>query len=204
MYIKFNDDGSYGFYLPEFHGEEIINHPDYIEITDDAYQMLMENQGLKTLPENARNLPKIGLRNIVDVPENEPSAPSEEEQKREQTEIVLQMFARALPDEEALKVPLVFAEWQPDIDYVAGDVLRYDSELYRVIQPHRSQADWTPDVALTVFSRVSRPGEIPAWKQGSYTKGMKVTHNGFTWESIIDNNVWEPGIVDETIWKKII
>lgn len=27
-----------------------------------------------------------------------------------------------------------------------------------------------------------------------YTKGDKVTHNGKTWISDIDNNVWEPGV----------
>jgi hypothetical protein len=32
-----------------------------------------------------------------------------------------------------------------------------------------------------------------------------VTHNGKTWESLIDNNVWEPGAVGtETLWKEIV
>ena len=39
---------------------------------------------------------------------------------------------------------------------------------------------------------------IPEWEQPSsvnpYMKGDKVTHNGKTWESSIDNNVWEPSV----------
>ena len=29
-------------------------------------------------------------------------------------------------------------------------------------------------------------------------------HNGKTWESLVDNNVWEPGAVGtESLWKEI-
>ena len=39
---------------------------------------------------------------------------------------------------------------------------------------------------------------IGEWKQpdstNPYQKGDKVTHNGKTWESTADNNVWEPGV----------
>jgi hypothetical protein len=42
------------------------------------------------------------------------------------------------------------------------------------------------------------PETIPEWVQpGStnpYMKGDKVTHNGSTWVSLVDNNVWEPGV----------
>jgi hypothetical protein len=125
------------------------------------------------------------------------------QKQKEQTTLAIKLIAPTFSDEVLSQVPLLIDEWAVGVDYVADkSVVRYEDAVYRVITSHRSQADWTPDVALSVFSRVSRPGEIPAWKHGSYTKGMKVTHNGFTWESVIDNNVWEPGTVDETIWKK--
>ena len=42
------------------------------------------------------------------------------------------------------------------------------------------------------------PEVIPEWEQpGStnpYMIGDKVRHNGKTWVSTIDNNVWEPGV----------
>ena len=137
--------------------------------------------------------------------DREEALQKQKELAREQTTLAIKLLAPTLPDEDLSQVPLLVDEWAVGVDYIANkSVVRYEDDLYRVITSHRSQSDWTPDVALTVFSRVSRPGEIPAWKQGSYTKGMKVTHNGFTWESVVDNNVWEPGTVNETIWKKMI
>ena len=39
---------------------------------------------------------------------------------------------------------------------------------------------------------------IPEWEQpdstNPYSAGDKVMHNGKTWVSDIDNNVWEPGV----------
>ena len=53
--------------------------------------------------------------------------------------------------------------------------------------------------------------EYPAWKPYNgippvkYQKGSKVSHNGKKWESMVDNNVWEPGAfgVGAEIWKEI-
>lgn len=53
--------------------------------------------------------------------------------------------------------------------------------------------------------------EYPAWEPYNgippvkYQTGSKVTHNGKKWESMVDNNVWEPGAfgVGDTIWKEI-
>ena len=42
------------------------------------------------------------------------------------------------------------------------------------------------------------PDVIPELEQPDstypYMIGDRVTHNGVTWESTIDNNVWEPGV----------
>ena len=54
--------------------------------------------------------------------------------------------------------------------------------------------------------------EYPAWEPYNgippvkYQTGSKVTHNGKKWESMVDNNVWEPGAfgVGDTIWKEIM
>ena len=39
---------------------------------------------------------------------------------------------------------------------------------------------------------------VPEWEQpdstNPYAKGDKVTHNGKTWISTADGNVWEPGV----------
>lgn len=53
--------------------------------------------------------------------------------------------------------------------------------------------------------------EYPAWEPYNgippvpYQVGSKVTHNGKKWESMVANNVWEPGAfgVGAEIWKEI-
>lgn len=54
--------------------------------------------------------------------------------------------------------------------------------------------------------------EYPAWEPYNgippvkYQVGSKVSHNGKKWESMVANNVWEPGAfgVDKSIWKEIV
>ena len=54
--------------------------------------------------------------------------------------------------------------------------------------------------------------EYPAWEPYNgippvkYQTGSKCTHNGKKWESVVDNNVWEPGAfgVGAEIWREII
>ena len=103
-------------------------------------------------------------------------------------------------DEQALSVPALYPAWRSGVHCAAGQRVIFDGVLYKVLQDHTSQDDWTPDAAPSLFSRVLIPdGEtIPEWVQpGStnpYAKGNKVTHNGKTWVSDYDNNVWEPGV----------
>lgn len=108
--------------------------------------------------------------------------------------------AKSLSDEEALAAPLLYNKWAPDIDVEQGDRLLYNDVLYNVLQSHHTQSDWTPDAAPSLFAKVLIPDPevIPEWEQpdstNPYMKGNKVTHNGKTWISDIDGNVWEPGV----------
>lgn len=79
-----------------------------------------------------------------------------------------------------------------------------------MLQEHKKQAAWNPVDAPSLFAKVliPDPGEIPEWEQpgpeNAYGKGDRVTHNGKTWESLVDNNVWEPGVVGtEAQWKEV-
>ena len=105
-----------------------------------------------------------------------------------------------LTDEQASTVPTLFQPWAPGVDYTAGDRRTHGGTLYKCLQDHASQDDWTPDAAVSLWAVVliPDPGVIPEWVQpdstNPYMTGDKVTHNGQTWESEIDNNVWEPGV----------
>ena len=110
-------------------------------------------------------------------------------------------------DEQALNSIALYPEWKADVGYTVGQRVLYNSVLYKVLQAHTSQADWTPDVSHSLFAQILIPDEnvIPEWVQpdstNPYMKGDKVTHNGITYESLIDNNVWEPGVIGtESLW----
>lgn len=112
---------------------------------------------------------------------------------------VIEQASASLPDESALEGVELFPAWEAGRACVSGERLRYHGELYRVLQDHTAQADWTPDAAPSLFVRVAEPGEIPEWKQptgaqDAYNKGDQVRHTGKVWESLVDANVWEPGV----------
>jgi len=96
----------------------------------------------------------------------------------------------------------IFAPWEPDVDYTAGQLRTYgeDGKLYKCIQAHKSQADWTPDVAVSLWVVAGDPAEEwPAWSQpigaqDAYMSGDKVSHRDQHWISSVDANVWEPGV----------
>lgn len=103
-------------------------------------------------------------------------------------------------DEQACEVPVLYPEWKDGMAYATGERVLYNDVLYKVLTTHTSQADWTPDAAPSLFAKVLIPDVniIPAWEQpdstNPYMAGDKVTHNGKTWISNVNNNVWEPGV----------
>lgn len=93
----------------------------------------------------------------------------------------------------------LFSPWAYPVSYKVGNIRRYGGALYKCVQDHTSQADWTPDTAASLWSATSDPAEEwPAWSQpigahDAYSAGAKVSHNGKHWTSDQDGNVWEPG-----------
>jgi len=113
-------------------------------------------------------------------------------------------------DEQALAVQTLYPEWASLADGTTlkvGDRVNYEGLLYNVLQEHQKQEAWNPVDAPSLFAQVLIPDPtvIPEWVQpdstNPYMKGDKVTHNGSTWESLVDNNIWEPGAVGtESLW----
>ena len=107
---------------------------------------------------------------------------------------------KVLTDKQALHAVALYPVWNDTAQYAQGDRVRYDGTLYKCLQPHAAQADWTPTAAPSLWAKVlvSDTGEPLPWEQpdstNPYMKGDKVTHGGKTWVSTIDNNVWEPGV----------
>lgn len=118
----------------------------------------------------------------------------------------VQLFAATLSEEKAMEIACVFSTWMPDMDLKAGDYLNYgensvgDPQLYVVLQDHISQADWTPDVALSLYKPIGlTPAGYPMWSQpagahDAYIIDDIVDYFGTLYRSTVDGNVWEPGV----------
>lgn len=114
---------------------------------------------------------------------------------------LIEKAVQSLDDVDAIEAVTLYEKWSGDSkQYTVGQRLQYNGILYTVLQAHTSQPTWTPTDAPSLFAKVLIPDPtvIPEWEQPDSTnpfmKGNKVTHNGKTWISDIDNNVWEPGV----------
>lgn len=125
-------------------------------------------------------------------------------QAAEQFRRALQMFAASLSDEQAMEVATIYDSWVIGRTYSVGDFLIYgvnavgDPQLYKVVQAHTSQADWTPDVSVSLYDAIGLDDSgYPVWSQptgahDAYNKGDIVNYNGVLYESQIDGNTYSP------------
>ena len=119
--------------------------------------------------------------------------------KARQLRKMIERLAEALSDSEALENEELFPVWRLK-EYVTGERVRYGETLYKCLQNHTAQSDWTPDTAVSLWVRVDDPSvEWPEWAQpqgaaDAYPLGAKVSHLEKHWVSEYDNNVWEPSV----------
>lgn len=126
-------------------------------------------------------------------------------QRAEQFRYTLQLFAKTLDEDTVLQIATIFDPWVSEgHSYQIGDYCIYgvnevgDPQLYLCLQAHTSQADWTPDSAVSLFKAVGITEEgYPEWTQpvgasDAYMKDDIVSFEGTLYISLIDNNVWSP------------
>ena len=120
----------------------------------------------------------------------------------------MQMSVQAanLTDEKAMEVADLYPEWVAKKAYVADEIVKYgvnsngETQLYKVIQAHTSQTDWTPDTAASLYKKIGFTEDgVSIWTQplgstDAYMKGDIVSFENQLWVSTVDNNVWQPGI----------
>ena len=108
----------------------------------------------------------------------------------------IEALASDMEDVKAIEVPELFPHWAVGTAYKADDRICYADTLYRCVQAHTAQSDWTPDITPALWTVVSVE-EWPEWvqptgSQDAYKKGDKVTFEGTHYISLIDGNVWSP------------
>ena len=112
----------------------------------------------------------------------------------------IEVAAESYEDGVAAEYPELYPAWDPTAVYAADARVQFRGVLYKCLQDHTAQADWAPYAAPSLWAKmlIPDPEVIPEWEQpdstNPYSAGDKVTHNGKTWVSDIDNNVWEPGV----------
>ena len=98
--------------------------------------------------------------------------------------ITEQINTLSVDDNTALRMRGFYPEWQTDKAYSVGYKVQYGGLLYKVITAHTSQADWTPDVAVTLFVRIdevhSGTADDPITYDGNMVleSGLHYTQNG--------------------------
>ena len=126
-------------------------------------------------------------------------------QAAEQLRRALQMFAATLTEEQALEIATVYPAWETGKAYAVRDIISYgtnsvgDPQLYKVVQAHTSQADWTPGAGTeSLYDAFGLDDSgYPVWSQPSgahdaYNTGDIVNYNGTLYQSLIDGNTWSP------------
>lgn len=101
----------------------------------------------------------------------------------------------------------LFEDFKENIEYKVGQIRKYKGKLYKCIEAHTSQSDWTPDTAVSLWKQIGDPTEeYPTWSQpvgahDSYQKGDRVTYENKKYVSSVDNNVWQPGVYG---WTEVV
>jgi hypothetical protein len=122
----------------------------------------------------------------------------------EQIGKALQMFAQTLTDDEAMEIATIYPPYKVGKAYVQNEFFTYgkndvgDPQLYKVVQAHTSQADWTPDTTPSLYIAIGLDDSgYPIWSRptgahDAYNKGDIVNYNDTLYISLIDGNTWSP------------
>ena len=118
--------------------------------------------------------------------------------KAKQLRQLIEQLAVTLDDETALTGIELFHMWAIGRAYATGDRVQHGGTLYKCVQAHTSQADWTPDATPALWVVVSID-EYPEWVQptgahDAYNTGDKVSYNGKRYVCTIDANTYAPDV----------
>lgn len=77
-----------------------------------------------------------------------------------------------LTDEQAMQIADLYPDWAAMKAYAADEIVKFgvnadgETQLYKVIQAHTSQADWTPDTAASLYKKIGFTDDgVSIWTQ---------------------------------------
>lgn len=130
------------------------------------------------------------------------------QEKARQLRPLIEKAAVSLPDEDALGGVELFPAWAADTAYSLDVRVRCGGKLYKCVQAHTSQSDWTPPDTPALWTEVAKPGEIPVWRQptgaqDAYRLGEKVWYpekDTTIYISKIDYNTYRPDVYGWSVY----
>ena len=72
----------------------------------------------------------------------------------QQLRAALMDFAADVPDDKAVKYPMLFELWEAGKAYAADDRRQYADRLWKCRQAHTSQAGWEPENAASLWTEI--------------------------------------------------
>ena len=114
------------------------------------------------------------------------------------TEVMTDVAISYLDDDEAETVTALYPEWEVGVAYAVGDRRQYEGLLYRCVQAHTSQADWTPPAVPALWVR-TWTDPYPEWVQptgahDAYNRGDRCSYKGKHYICTVDGNVYPPDV----------
>ena len=112
------------------------------------------------------------------------------------------------PEHARILAPLLPA-WTAGETVTDGALRSHDGTIWEVIpgQGHTTLPDWTPPATPALWRRwrdpdpdTPEPWIQPTGAHDAYRLGDLVAHNGATWRSDHDANIWEPGVA---MWTRL-
>lgn len=66
----------------------------------------------------------------------------------------IEKASAALSNNDALKAVELFPVWKVDVHVSVGERYSYSTKLYKCVQEHTTQSDWTPDLTPALWAVV--------------------------------------------------
>lgn len=72
---------------------------------------------------------------------------------------IIEQAMQSIDGNDALTAKMLYPEWAVGVACSVGFKVQYGGKLYRVITAHTTQADWTPDISVSLFEVVNESHE---------------------------------------------
>ena len=98
---------------------------------------------------------------------------------------LIEQAVESLDDETAVQGVQLFPAWAAGVAVQVGQRYQYGGQLYKVVQAHTTQADWTPNKTPALWAAVAADPQqgtldnpIPAVRGMEYTYGLYYSDGG--------------------------